>query len=501
MINESPDGFTINGDYYGLDETPTNVDGVLSIYGHEGNVYYLFYERPRNRILTNDPEFEDQAGARYYYNIRSHDDLLRQFIGSPDDSQEKGFYDDEMGNERLVHGRMYRIKGQFIFSMWETMKEVRQNRKNIENILSELGYDPTQITYEVGDYDNKFFTYEQTFENTAPEPTVSDAARKFKEKLHLNPDLKKQFLKLPVNRLQMYADRLRMPTIQLKQLLGRDITEGMFPKDFNRHDLGTCMSAAALATDYLLKKGITDFKIVEGWVSLYPDQEEEDWSPHTWMVIRGKIFDPTKKQWAQWGFNPDEVKFEKIKKEYTPQEYQEICRRCPDDKDPINENMTYNELLKQVDNGRKDRAKTVRTRSIPVSVDEGQESWNFRYKSNPSVTGKGFQGQITFFKELSNKDNAADIPCKVDCGCPDFMYRFAYNDAEEDASQIGQNSLNKCINQKPQPAYDFGVGLCKHLVALGDYLKTSISNTKKSNLFEAIGDVAKNKNFNIEVPE
>jgi hypothetical protein len=279
------------------------------------------------------------------------------------------------------------------------------------------------------------------------------------------------------------------------------LKEAMFPKDFNRHDLGTCMSAAALATDYLLKKGISDFKVVEGWVSLYPDQEEEDWSSHTWLIIKGRIFDPTKKQWSQWGFDPNEVSYEKIKKEYTPEQYQELCRRYPDDSNHVDENMTYSELLKQVDNGRKERAKTVRTRSIPVSVDEGQESWNFRYKSNPTTTGKGFQGQVTFFKEVSNKENAADIPCKVDCGCPDFMYRFAYNDAAEDASQIGSDSLNRCINQKPQPAYDFGVGMCKHLVALGDYLKTSIQKTRRNNLFEAIGEVAKVKNFNIEIPD
>lgn len=48
------------------------------------------------------------------------------------------------------------------------------------------------------------------------------------------------------------------------------ICEKMFPSDFDRNKLGTCMSDALLATDYFLSKGITDFKVVEGWVNLHP---------------------------------------------------------------------------------------------------------------------------------------------------------------------------------------------------------------------------------------
>ena len=113
----------------------------------------------------------------------------------------------------------------------------------------------------------------------------------------------------------------------------RDVlSESMFPKDFNRHSLGSCMAAAALATDYLLSKGRSDFKVVEGMVSLFSGQEYRDWSPHTWIQFNnGKVFDPTRKQWAQWGFNPNEVKFKKVTRTYTPEEYQSVCQRQPDD--------------------------------------------------------------------------------------------------------------------------------------------------------------------------
>jgi hypothetical protein len=117
------------------------------------------------------------------------------------------------------------------------------------------------------------------------------------------------------------------------------------------------------------------------------------------------------------------------------------------------------------------------------------------------VTDKPFQGSIQFFKEIKKSDteNVADLPCQVDCGCPDFMFRWAWNDTAQDASKIGPKSLSKCINRRPKPAYDYGEGLCKHLTALAGYLKTKIQATQKSNLFEAMSDVAKtSRNFNVE---
>jgi hypothetical protein len=167
----------------------------------------------------------------------------------------------------------------------------------------------------------------------------------------------------------------------------------------------------------------------------------------------------------------------------------------------LNEIMTYNDLLKLADKGRRARAKDVRTRSIPVTVEDGKESWNFRYKSNPSVTDKPFQGSIKFFKEINQTgmENASDLPCQVDCSCPDFMYRWAWNDAAKNASTIGLKSLNKCIDRKPKPGYDFGEGICKHLIALERYLRTKIKSSSKKSLFEIMDEIVKNNpTFNIE---
>jgi hypothetical protein len=400
-----------------------------------------------------------------------------------------------------------------------------------------------------------------------------------------------------------------------------ELQESMFPKDFNRHNLGTCMSAAALATQYFLQKGIKNFKIVEGWVyfpDFYDIDDKDNWSTHTWIEFDdGRKFDPTKNQWKQWGFNPSKGEVEyvpnKINKSYTPQEYlkifQEIVKEIrlepPVDnevrettndaqrkakeyqvkqylsrlndgtivvtvnKDPtfpaadfiqidgivdgqnifssnpedlakwgfkmpstkelmtlprgkyklsdakkllqrgLQENMTYDQLLKltadtprspDTNTNRIDRSKNVRVRSIPVSVEEGMEQWNFRYRSDRTTgdPGEPLQGHITFIKgEVQSKDQAAELECKVDCSCPDYRYKFAHNNFKQGAGDIGPKSLNKAINRSPKPAYDIGEGLCKHLSALSGYLQTKIGHTQKSNLFEAVSDIARQGPFNI----
>lgn len=116
-----------------------------------------------------------------------------------------------------------------------------------------------------------------------------------------------------------------------KDHYSENIRETMFPKNFDRNRLGSCMGAAALATDHLLSKGITDFKVVEGWITLDPDWEETgNMDSHTWLEIKGKIFDPTKKQFKNWyGDDYKNIQYVKVKKKYTPQEYQSICQRQP----------------------------------------------------------------------------------------------------------------------------------------------------------------------------
>jgi hypothetical protein len=183
--------------------------------------------------------------------------------------------------------------------------------------------------------------------------------------------------------------------------------------------------------------------------------------------------------------------------------------KISDLKGKLTENMTYDELLRLTadtprspDDGtnRIERSKNVRVRSIPVSVEEGLEQWNFRYRSAPGTgnPGKPLEGHITFVKgEVGRNDSAEDLDVKVDCSCRDYKYKFAHNNFKQGAGDIGPDSLNQAINRPPKPAYDIGEGLCKHLTALSKYLQTQIKTTQRSNLFEALRDVARRGPFNI----
>jgi hypothetical protein len=141
------------------------------------------------------------------------------------------------------------------------------------------------------------------------------------------------------------------------------------------------------------------------------------------------------------------------------------------------ERMSFRDLLSYSDPERIKRSDDVSARNLQVtSADDGNEMWRFSYKSNPSTTGNRHRGNITFFKEnVSISDSADDLDCMVDCSCPDYRYRFAYNNARADAGDVGARTLNQNNGNPPRyPSNDLGPGLCKHLIALGEYLKTNI---------------------------
>ncbi len=147
----------------------------------------------------------------------------------------------------------------------------------------------------------------------------------------------------------------------------------------------------------------------------------------------------------------------------------------------LTERMSFRDLFNASDPARIERSDDVRVISKPMDVDsiDQTETWIFSYKSYPSTTGYRWKGNIKFFKEnISGQESASDIDCMVDCECFDYRYRYAYANAKQDASTIGPNSLNRCINSPPikmNPGEN--PGLCKHLLALGEYLKTNIDPT------------------------
>lgn len=151
------------------------------------------------------------------------------------------------------------------------------------------------------------------------------------------------------------------------------------------------------------------------------------------------------------------------------------------------ERMTFNQLLSasgnKQDNSRMDRAKHVNARSVRVTTIDENEAWTFSYKSqgHHSTTGDRHHGYVRFFKDNVRKnERASDIECMVDCDCPDYKYRWAYNNARAGASITGNSSWNGNNGKPPRPREQGGVGnlgegLCKHLIALGKFLETEVS--------------------------
>jgi len=142
--------------------------------------------------------------------------------------------------------------------------------------------------------------------------------------------------------------------------------------------------------------------------------------------------------------------------------------------------MSFRDLFRVSEPGRIDRARDVNAKSLKVTSMDGNEAWTFSYKSNPSTTGNRWQGYVRFLKEdVSHKDRADQLDCMVDCTCPDYRFRWAYNNAKQDAGALGPGAWNDNNGTAPRPREQGGVGdqgpgMCKHLIALGEFLKTNI---------------------------
>jgi hypothetical protein len=549
LRNESPDTVAIDGDEIDFTNTE-NVESILFYYIMNGETVYFSYVPRDRKIYCNNKEYE-QIIANY---VNEH----KEWPVYKGDADTHGTVTriimktslGQLQRTRLMHARLFRFDETidrdetFVFACWESKEKLKTHMQIVEQSLRDLNLDPQKVLYEPEDYEGEHLTYSEIKGATDKEPTTDEKTAWLKQQLHLNPDLKKLFLNLPPNRYQSVADKLNITTIQLRQLLGRDVAETK-TESLNKKQLKFILkeiTKQVLGDEEPEEKEML-YKPYGGWLDPNLNFHEVDHEAHRSWALRylehhhpeeRKLLagETTYDKMYRLGFVRVIIEENKLYYEYkigNPPEQKKIkalkdlaieydCEVIEDgmtgklddllqeikSNQPViitvNETMTYKELLGLTTDDRKERASDVRVRSIPVSVEEGQEHWNFRYKSSPTttVTDEPFEGHIIFLKgEVEPSDNAMDLECKVDCGCPDFMYRFAYNDTQKDASDIGPDSLSGCINRKPKPAYDYGEGLCKHLAALSRYLRTKISATKKSNLFEAIGEVAKQGPFNI----
>ena len=130
-----------------------------------------------------------------------------------------------VNDKSLVNGKRYLI------SFWNGVEHFNNFDREIEGCLELAGVeDINQCLFEFIDRKNQWLTYSEV---TGKEDidTAKDDEETIKQLLkiqHINPKAKSVIRSLqgsPTNKLQKAADKLGMSTIQLKQLLGRDIAE------------------------------------------------------------------------------------------------------------------------------------------------------------------------------------------------------------------------------------------------------------------------------------
>lgn len=173
----------------------------------------------------------------------------------------------------------------------------------------------------------------------------------------------------------------------------------------------------------------------------------------------------------------------------------------------LSEKMTFSQLFNSSDRARKNRAKDVRVTKLPVLSSRRGIYWDFRYKSNPSSTGERYRGRI-IFRKTTKSNNADDLPCLVDCSCPDYKYRWAYANDKKEAGVLGPNSLNQANGAAPDPQAPPHMnprakpGLCKHLLALKTALHQKLNSSPKRSIREKLDDVVdRSPRFDVDVEE
>ncbi len=130
---------------------------------------------------------------------------------------------------------------------------------------------------------------------------------------------------------------------------------------------------------------------------------------------------------------------------------------------------SFNQLVRGSERGRRVRARNVRTKPPSVAADdEGNEVLIYNFKSMPSTTGKRQRGYARFYKpEKSKAKTLGNLPVEVSCSCPDFKYRWEVANKRVGSSQIFHSNGKKPNKTNPT----MRPGLCKHLLALGNYIR------------------------------
>jgi hypothetical protein len=140
------------------------------------------------------------------------------------------------------------------------------------------------------------------------------------------------------------------------------------------------------------------------------------------------------------------------------------------------EELSFNDLFRVSDPRRVVRSLTVHGPPLEIDAYRNSMYYGFNFKSHPSTTGLRHRGYIKFHRPDRNMP-LADVPCEVDCACPDYRYRWAWTNKQRGSGRLGINSLNQALNRAPRITNPGGrPGLCKHILAVKDYLVGQMSD-------------------------
>lgn len=235
FLKEDPDGIEVFGKYVKYDDL-NEVVATVMIPKH-------LYIKYKSKIISNgkgwiagDPSTNEiwingklmDFTAESTYGCVEHGSL--QFSVSENIRMSEGG-EIEMSRKDSVDARIFKVKGYYYISFWQTQEEVKKYKEQVIDLIKFFAKDedPSLINLQFRGMRRNEFTTLSLFDNNVKK-TVSDEESDLIRKIHLmKPEQKGKLLKklgaLSPNYLQNIADELGITPIELKQLLGKDIAE------------------------------------------------------------------------------------------------------------------------------------------------------------------------------------------------------------------------------------------------------------------------------------
>lgn len=201
--------------------------------------FSVWYKRKNNQAtFFSDNQLLNQILQRFnggpsqiHHTIRA---VLHQISQSPNSPipqpVENQTYQWEERSPEILSGRFWGIQGKLYVSFWQSKSDVKSHWDRVERLIHNVGFDPKKSQYLFGGTttEDALNSYEEVVKglNISQPIKPEDELRK---KIHVNPRLKKALLKLPPDKLQVYADRMHVPIAKLKWMTNIDEVQGNIP--------------------------------------------------------------------------------------------------------------------------------------------------------------------------------------------------------------------------------------------------------------------------------